>query len=66
MLVLTRKMYEGFVVEVEGKEVEIYMVEGKSGKPRVGIQCDSDVKINRMELFPEEKQKTFKFYKEKK
>ena len=54
MLVLSRKTGEGIVITVDGKQVEIIMVESRTGRARLAVKADRDVKILRSELNVEE------------
>ena len=54
MLVLSRKTGEGIVITVDGKQVEIIMVESRTGRARLAVKADRDVKILRSELHVEE------------
>lgn len=54
MLVLSRKTGEGIVITVDGKQVEIIMVESRTGRARLAVKADRDVKILRSELSVEE------------
>ena len=54
MLVLSRKTGEGIVITIDGKQVEIIMVESRTGRARLAVKADRDVKILRSELSVEE------------
>lgn len=48
MLVLTRKKNESIVI---GKDVEIFVVEIRGDKVRLGIAAPQDVPVHRKEVF---------------
>lgn len=50
MLVLSRKNGEGIVIRIKGEEVEIIMVESRTGRARLAIKAPEEVKILRSEL----------------
>lgn len=53
MLVLSRKTGEGIVIRLEKEEVEIIMVESRTGRARLAVKAPKEVKILRSELATE-------------
>jgi carbon storage regulator len=52
MLVITRKLNERIMIETpDGREMEIVIVQIKGKQTRIGIKADTDVKINRREVY---------------
>jgi len=59
MLALTRKVGEIIIIQLEdGHEIEIQVVDFRSGNVRIGISARSTITINRKELH--EAKKAFK------
>ena len=58
MLVLTRKVSESIVVELNGRQILIKCLSCDSGRIRIGIEADKDVRIVREEIRDKPPRKT--------
>jgi carbon storage regulator len=54
MLVITRKAGESIIIELDGKKVEIDVIETSKDKVKLGVEAPRDVKIVRSELMAAE------------
>lgn len=51
MLVISRKLKQGFVLEVEGREdIRITILDIQRGRVQLGVEAPTDVNIRRDEL----------------
>jgi carbon storage regulator len=51
MLVLTRKMGETIIIDNNGKQIEIVVLENRKGQVRLGISAPRDIEVHRYEIW---------------